>query len=301
LVCATFVLRGSLITSDLVFYLGGAQLFEYVEDDGRTTVTAAARAEIVMSDFLMLTSDATQYEAIAQRFDRTSPVDLEAAGQSFHVTELHFAGRERDASTPRILLALLKSQGRAQAAVQVATILSVLKPKVILLVGPASGVKGTVGLGDIVVSSRIGELTPSMTLGKTGYDIHHYFKVSDRLVNFCRNFNPEHSKTFKQHEEKISLRFGPTLCTHYVGKLPELAKSRLPTNIAAIDMESAGIAAAIEAVPDRMEFLAVFCIADFTDASKSSSDLSSALEKAASFSAALVEAASSSDQLHFLS
>jgi nucleoside phosphorylase len=252
-----------------------------------------------MYTFLMLTSDTAQYQAIAQQFDRTSPVEIEAASQSFDVVELHFAGRQRDDSTPRILLALLKSQGRAQAAVQVAAILPLLNPKLILLVGPAAGVKGKVDLGDIVVSSRIGELTPSVTLGKSGYDVHHYFNVSPRLTNFCRSFKPEDFKTFKQHEKKISLRFEPTLCTHYVGKLPELAKGRLPANIAAIDMESASIAAAVEAIPTRMEFLAIFYIADFADASKSDSDLSSARENAASFSAALVEAASSSNQLLF--
>jgi purine-nucleoside phosphorylase len=246
-----------------------------------------------MIDFLILTSDPAQSRAIESKFQHKSSVHVQSHERDFDVSELHSSEEGGPETKPKVLLAELKDRGRAKAAIEMFSMLSVLKPRVILFVGLATGIKGKVDLGDIVVSSRINELTPSVVLGKGEYDIHSYSTGSERLKDYIKF----HITDWKYTLPKSSLRFSPTACTSILTDSLDLNLRNQKVTV--IDMESAGIAAAVEALAKRPEFLAIFCVSDFMDSSKSESAASAARDTAAAFSAALVRGASSvSDKSH---
>ena len=253
-----------------------------------------------MIDYLILTTDQAQYVAIESKLPNNSvvsvPSHIESQSRQFVLGDLQ-ADENTSWPTRKVLLGCISDQGLAKVAFEMFSILSNLQPKVVLFVGLASGIKGKVDLGDIVISSRIDEFAPSISISSVQVNARFHSNLSPRLAKYIQHHDIKWEDLLANNIKrrlklKPKLRFGPIISTNFLSSNsgPDIIRMSR-RDVCAVEMESAGIAAAVEAAHKPIDFLSILCITDFVDFSKNDDFVSSGREIAAAFCIALAKSA----------
>ncbi len=196
-----------------------------------------------------------------------------------------------------VVAACAAGMGQLNAALLVQEVINTWSPKKIILVGIAGGLQGEVNLGDIVISDQIvdyeiGKVTPeklsprwSVYQSDPGLrDSFLNFRTNDWLSRIAEKRPSDPKKTPRIHS-------GVVLSGNKViaDEATAGALRSVWTRAAAIEMESAGIAAALHQIPNSPSFIMVKGICDFADSNKNDNWQEYAADVASAFIIAFIE------------
>jgi nucleoside phosphorylase len=178
--------------------------------------------------------------------------------------------------------------GRIDSALATATVLRTWQPRFIVLVGVAGGVEANgVDIGDIVVSTEIVDyaihkVTPS------GVDLRpRRYTISQDLISLAKGLvkDSQYSYSFNGQQASGRVHFGPIASGDQVVASSSVVKRLIENEprLLGIEMEGAGVAAAIKHEEQPTTYITIRGIADLADEAKGDLWIGKACAAAASF------------------
>lgn len=181
----------------------------------------------------------------------------------------------------RVAVTMLPEIGNVEAGIQTTRAIAILKPKFVLMVGIAGGIKNKVDLGDVILSNQIiyyepGKLTP------IGPEPRPLFQQADPvLLSRAQSYTETNwhdliiQKSPLQEEGKPCVNFPRVhFGTFAIGEkvvgdseFLDSLKS-IHSKFIGIEMESYGVARAAFTAPENPGFLAIRGVCDFADEHK---------------------------------
>ena len=202
-----------------------------------------------------------------------------------------------DQENPIVAMTMLTQMGNTSAAAHTTQCIQHLNPYYVLMVGIAGGIKNKVNLGDVVVSNKIiyyehTKETPSgseQRIEVESVDRLLLERAMNREINWYTLIQAERP-TSPNIAEVPQVYFAPIASGEKViadddsvSKLTQLAPK-----IAAIEMESFGVAIAAAKSEHRPRFIAIRGISDYADDAKNDDWHEYAADSAASFALELL-------------
>ena len=246
-------------------------------------------------DFLIITALLKEQEAVLRQLANYQKAQ-EADFPTYYRATLKTSS-ESDQRNPVVVVTALTQMGNTPAAVRTTQCIQHLKPRYVLIVGIAGGIKGKVNLGDVVVSNQIiyyeyTKETPAISEQRIEAGLVDALLL-DRAMNcdtgwhtLIRAKRPTNPKS----TEISQVHFGPIASGEKViadaDRVNEL--KRLHSKLAAIEMESFGVAAAAAQSDSRPRFIAIRGISDYADDAKNDDWHEYAADSAASFALELL-------------
>ena len=174
----------------------------------------------------------------------------------------------RDQSRYHVIVTCLINMGPITATAQTVAVVNRWRPRYVLLVGITCGIRGEVGHGDVIVASQVADYTLGKQLKGKRQVRWSVFPCGASLLDSANNVRgdwhslipidrPQSGKPLRLKGVVASggdvIQDDRILAT-YSESWPKLA---------GIEMESAGVAAAIYQTPERPEFLMIKGVSDF--------------------------------------
>ncbi|MCP4696159.1 MAG: 5'-methylthioadenosine/S-adenosylhomocysteine nucleosidase [Gammaproteobacteria bacterium] len=190
-----------------------------------------------------------------------------------------------------VVAAMTTGMGQLHAASLTTDLLSRYKPKSVILVGITGGMDRDIHLGDVVASEQIVDYELGKMSSKGFGPRWSVYRTDYRLLNLIQNWQNQNWQHYirplrpdKKFPDKSKLHTGIYLSGNKV-----IADERTAGSLkafwqkaAAIDMESAGVAAAIEASPFSPGLIVLKSVCDYADCKKNDSWQMYAADAAAS-------------------
>lgn len=244
-------------------------------------------------DVLIVTALLEERQAILHQLDRYNQTQV---GNSpiYYVYTLPI-----NAGECKVAVTQLPQMGNVNAGIHATKAIGELKPKYILMVGIAAGIKNRVNLGDIVVCSQVlyyefAKQTP------TGAEYRPISINADpQLYQNAQNYNDTSwcslivTEAPSTEETNLpTVHFGPLAVGDKVVADQGFASALLALHpkTVGIEMESYGVAEAAVNAPSRPRFLAIRGISDFADEHKDDSFHQQASSAAAAFAVGFLRA-----------
>lgn len=228
-------------------------------------------------DFLIVTALSEERDAIIDLLGACRQIRINES-LICYITHLAVQGVQNNYT---IAVTMLSQMGNVEAGIHTTRAINVLKPRCVLMVGIAAGIKGKVELGDVIVSTEViyyeqAKRTPD------GLQQRPSTISADRsLLHSAQNYREvnwhelirealwdQRDVRFESHVPQV--QFGPFVAGEKVvaDKAWAEALSRFHSKLIGIEMESYGVAAATEKAVSRPRFLAIRGVCDFADDEK---------------------------------
>ena len=249
----------------------------------------------VKVDILIITALEVERNAVLRYLPGYRKVSKADFPTYFCATLETVAGSDRE--IPLVAVTMLTDAGNTPAAVRTSQCIQHLKPRYVLMIGIAGGIKGKVNLGDVVVSKQIvyyeqAKVTPSGSEPRIREG-----SVDSILLDRAMNYDGEWRTLIRAKRptnpgsiETPQLHFGPIASGEKViaddNRVIEL--KQLHSKLLAIEMESFGVALAASQSTDSPGFIAVRGISDYADDKKNDDWQEYAADSAAAFTVGLL-------------
>lgn len=240
-------------------------------------------------DFAIITALPVERAAVVHRLDGVEKLQFEDEPLTFYAGTAAIPG---EATPYTVVVTQLPDMGNADASITTTRVIQRWKPRQILMVGIAGGVKEKVSLGDVVVSQFAFYYEPGkLTLEGTESRARDF---NSDLLLYAR---AQHFETldWKRHIEVDrpdagdqavpTVHFGPIACGEkVVADLDELKKLRqLCPKMLAVAMEGAGVAKAVLSDAHPPRYLEIRGISDYAGPDKNDGWHAYAANAAAAF------------------
>ena len=243
-------------------------------------------------DFLIITALPEERDAVLQQLSCYQTVQ-EANFPTYYRATLE-TDSGSDQRNPVVAVTMLTQMGNTPAAAHTTLCIRQLKPRYVLMVGIAGGIKEKVDLGDVVVSNQIiyyeyTKETPSGSEQRIKEGPVDSFLL-DRAMNCNINWHilsqaKPPTPVNPSNTEAPQVHFGPIASGEKViaddDRVDEL--KQLHPKLAAIEMESFGVALAAAQSEDKPGFIAFRGISDYADDKKNDDWRKHAADNAAFF------------------
>ena len=246
-------------------------------------------------DFLIITALEKELKAVYRQLGDYKRIQKANFPTYYRATLETNSGSDRGILV--VAVTMVTQNGNTPAAVRTTRFVQHLKPRYVLMVGIAGGIKGKVNLGDVVVSNKIiyyeyTKETPSGSEPRIEVK-----SVDSLLLDRAMNCDTDwhtliHAKRpFNSRSTEVP-RFhaGPVACGEKViandNRVSEL--KQLDSKLLAIEMESFGVAAAVADSADRPGFIAFRGVCDYADHQKDDVWQEYAADSAAAFTIGLL-------------
>ena len=242
-------------------------------------------------DFLIITALPKEQAAVLQQLRDCQPVRGDNFPTYYRATlETDSVSNKRN---PTVAVTMQRHPGNIYAAVRTAQCLQHLKPNYVLMVGIAGGVEGEVNLGDVVVCEEV--IYYENTKENPGFSDQRpqVLRADWMLLDRAKNYTDINWHTFIHAERPADPRntdaptvhFGPIASGEKVianaDRLEEL--KQLHSKLAAVEMESFGVALATSEWTGNPKFIAFRGVSDYADESKNDDWQAYAADSAAAF------------------
>ena len=242
-------------------------------------------------DFLIITALPEERDAMLQQLGNCQRVQNDNF-PTYYRTTLE-TDSVSDNRNPRVAVTMQRHPGNIYAAVRTAQCLQHLKPNYVLMVGIAGGVEGKVNLGDVVVCEEV--IYYENTKENHGFSdqrpqvLRADWMLLDRAKNYTdinwHNFIHVGRPADPRSTDAPTVHFGPIASGEKVianvDRLEELRQ--LHSKLAAVEMESFGVALATSEWTGNPKFIAFRGVSDYADESKDDSWQAYAADSAAAF------------------
>ncbi len=242
-------------------------------------------------DFLIITALAKEQAAVLQQLDKYQPVRDDNFPTYYRATLA--TDSVSDKRNPIVAVTMQRHPGNIYAAVRTAQCLQHLKPNYVLMVGIAGGVEGEVNLGDVVVCEEV--IYYENTKENPGFSdqrpqvLRADWMLLDRAKNYTdinwHNLIHAERPADPRSTDAPTVHFGPIASGEKVianaDRLEEL--KQLHSKLAAVEMESFGVALATSEWTGNPKFIAFRGVSDYANESKEDSWQAYAADSAAAF------------------
>lgn len=239
-------------------------------------------------DFLIITALPEERNALLDILGSFDRVQLDRC-PTYYLSAVPAYGRDGDY---RVAVTMLSQVGNVQAAQHTSQAIKDLNPDYVLMVGIAGGVKGKVGLGDVVVATQVLYYEQAKQHSEGLERRHQVYPVDHLLLDRAQNYNDTAWRSLVSVErpdgkdtEVLKVAFGPIAVGEKViadsSFVFELIRSS--PKLLGVEMESYGVAVAAANSSDRPRFLAIRGICDYADSTKDNDWHRYAAQSAAAF------------------
>jgi nucleoside phosphorylase len=171
------------------------------------------------------------------------------------------------------LVVSIPSAGRVEAALTAATALEIWRPRYVVLVGVAGGFKARgVEMGDILVSTDIVDCAIQKAASPDFIIRPRRFSISESLLRIAKTIPTVSGYEFWYESLLVNscVHFGPIASGDIVVASSHLVESLLSMNslLIGIEMEAAGVAAAVAHSNTLVELIEIRGVADLADEHK---------------------------------
>ena len=241
-------------------------------------------------DFLIITALWQELNAVLKRLGCCQKIE-EGSYPTYYRKTLN-TDSESNQKNLEVAVTMLSKVGNVHAAEHTTRCIQFLKPHFVLMVGIAGGIRDTVNLGDVVVSNKIvcyeySKETPSGAVQRNEVESVDWLLL-DRAMNRDNEWHTlirAKRPTNTNIRELPQVHFAPIASGEKViadeNRVRELMRS--DRKIAAIEMESFGVAVAAAKSEIRPRFIAIRGISDYADDKKNDDWHEYAADSAAAF------------------
>jgi nucleoside phosphorylase len=242
-------------------------------------------------DFAVVTALAVERAAVVQRLDAVEKLQFDDEPLTFYVGTVTIPGE----STPySVVVTQLTDMGNADAAIAATRVIQRWKPRQMLMVGIAGGVREKVALGDVVVSQfafyyEPGKLTPAGVESRArdfNSDSLLYARAQHfEALDWKGQIGTLRPDATDQATAQPAVHFGPIACGEKViADLDELNSIRKQCpKMVAVAMEGAGVAKAVLSDAHPPRYLEIRGISDYAGPDKNDGWHEYAANSAAAF------------------
>lgn len=232
-------------------------------------------------DAVIITALEEEREAVLRKLPRHRRVNpTNGDTQVYYGANVHIKLPRRPAEVYRVIVFSLVSMGRVQSATATNDAIRRWKPRYVLLVGIAGGVRATgVRLGDVLISDQVADyelakITP--TGSKIRWVVHH---ADTRLLNTARNLKASDWQSLisvpRPTKGTPQRHVGPMGTGDKVVAREEALTQLLETwpKLIGIEMEAGGVATATFNSSSKPGFFMVRAVSDLADEKKGSASV----------------------------
>lgn len=218
-------------------------------------------------DFVIITALEEERDAMLDKLEKSIKLDKEPIDVHTFYSVVVKSIRS-DKSQYQIILTSLLDMGPLNATAQAVAVVGRWRPKYVLLVGIACGIKGEVALGDVLIATQVADYT----LGKqeAGKRAIRWtvFPSGASLLDSANNVERDWERDIKVERpdsRKIERVKGVIASGGDVIKDDQViaAYSESWPKLIGIEMESGGVAAGVHQTSDHPEFLMIKGVSDF--------------------------------------
>ena len=223
----------------------------------------------------LITVTATEEEGLRHIYKDWKPVFLEGDDQKYYE-----AAFERGGKTHKVITARQNEMGMTAAGVLTMKMISVFRPKYVIMVGIAAGIAyknavdqiyGDIVVPDIVWDYSSGKFVSSgrarVSFGGVGFIPRPHFINTDEFMLEAVE------RTIESPKNEYHVHIGPMACGSTVVANSEVVEKQIHSqygNTAALDMESYAVMYAIKEAPvPRPKGLIIKSVCDYADEEKS--------------------------------
>lgn len=223
----------------------------------------------------LITATATEEAGLWHMYDDWRPVFLEGDDQKYYETSF-----ERNGKTFKVVTARQSEMGMTAAGVLTMKMISVFRPKYVIMVGIAAGVAhrnivdqiyGDVVVPDVVWDYSSGKFVSSrrarVTFGGVG------FIPRPRFVNIDEDILDAVERAMESPQNECCVHIGPMACGSTVVANSEVVEKQIHSqygNTAALDMESYAVMYAVKEAPlPKPKGLVIKSVCDYANEEKS--------------------------------
>lgn len=174
----------------------------------------------------------------------------------------------RDRSQYQVIVTCLLNMGPINASAQAVSVVNRWKPRYVLLVGIACGVRDAVNLGDVLLASQVADYTLGKQLDGRREVQWEVFPCGASLLDSANNVSAKWKEVIVEARPKpgdpkrlkgVIASGGDVISDDQVIATYSASWPKL----LGIEMESGGVAAGVHQTPDRPEFLMIKSVSDF--------------------------------------
>ena len=223
----------------------------------------------------LITATATEEAGLKHMYEEWRPVFLEGDDQKYYETAF-----ERGGKTLKVVTARQSEMGMTAAGVLAMKMISVFRPKYVIMVGIAAGVAqrnavdqiyGDVVVPDVVWDYSSGKFVSSqranVSFGGVGFVPRPHFVNTDEAMLEAVE------RAMASPENECHIHIGPMACGSTVVANSEVVEKQIHAqygNTAALDMESYAVMYAVKEAPvPRPKGLVIKSVCDYADEEKS--------------------------------
>ena len=218
-------------------------------------------------DFVVITALDEERDAVLSKLRGARKLDKEAPDVTTYYAATVRTSR-RDRSEYQVIVTSLLHMGPINSAAQAVAVVGRWKPRYVLLVGIACGVRGEVLHGDVLIASQVADYTLGKQLDGHRQVRWEVFPCGASLLDSANN-------VAANWENKIGIaRPGTGKVQRHKGVVASggdvisddqviATYSESWPKLVGIEMEAGGLAAGIHQTPDRPEFLMIKSVSDF--------------------------------------
>jgi Flp pilus assembly protein TadD/nucleoside phosphorylase len=217
-------------------------------------------------DVVVITALEEEREAFLSKLRGARKLDKQAADvHTYYCSRIRT--HRRDRSEYQLIVTSLLNMGPINAAAQAVAIVSRWKPRFVLLVGIACGIRGEVSHGDVLIASQVADYTLGKQLAGSREVRWEVFPCGASLLDSTNNMAKWEDKigvtrpqagNAQRHKGVIAsggdVIFDDQIIATYSKSWPKLV---------GIEMEAGGVAAGLHQTPERPEFLMIKSVSDF--------------------------------------
>lgn len=225
-------------------------------------------------DFAIIAALKVEREALAHRLEGVAKVQDPNEPLTYYVGTLPIPGEDRPYT---VVVTQLIDPGNPDAAIATTKVITRWRPRNVLMVGIAGGVKGEAALGDVVVSQYAHYYEPAKQKPKGVEHRDRQFNSDLMLYARAQHYDAaewkgeiDSPRPGAGKSKLPEVRFGPIACGEQViaddKALAEL-RSRCPKMVA-VAMEGSGVAKAVLSTGDPPRYLEIRGVSDYAGPSK---------------------------------
>ena len=224
---------------------------------------------------VLITATDTEASGVKHMYDDWKPLLLDDDAQIYYETSF-----QRDGKTLKVVTAKQSEMGMTAAGVLTMKMISLFKPKYVIMVGIAAGVAhyksveqiyGDVVIPDVVWDYSSGKFVSSkkadVSFGGVGFIPRPHF------VNTEESMLEAVERAMESPENECHVHIGPMACGSTVVANSEVVKIQMHTqygNTAALDMESYAVMYAVsQSLTPKPKGLIIKSVCDYADEAKS--------------------------------
>ena len=223
----------------------------------------------------LITVTATEEAGLRYMYDNWKPLHLEDDDQEYYETSF-----TRNEQTYKIVTARAKEMGMTAAGVLTMKMITMFRPKYVIMVGIAAGIAyrkhvdqiyGDVVVPDIVWDYSSGKFVSakraSVNFGDVGFIPRpHFVNTDEELIKAVE-------QAMESKENECHVYIGPMACGSTVVASSEIVEKQIHSqygNTAALDMESYAVMYAVKEAPaPKPKGLVIKSVCDYADEGKS--------------------------------